>query len=129
MDDNARKVLNDIFVGAQLIKITDSEIVIRRNKETYYFSYDIYDTGCICTYAEVNTNLLIDEKEHPVITKVKYESNINYGDDSCKITFFGGDKAIAEASYCAGSGSGWEYGSYVTIVCRDLNLREVIVEY
>lgn len=64
---------------------------------------------------------------------VRIEENRNESDDCygdyLKITFFGEYKPIAEIESHSYSGSGWQYGASVVLVCEETNEEEIITEW
>lgn len=120
--------ITDALIGAKLISVSDYEIKIEKDHKVYTLNIEQEQGGC-CGYSEVETKLLINEKSKPVITKIEFDRNDNYENDTCLITFFGEYKPLATINSCSGSGSGYYYGACVTIECRDLDICEVITEW
>ena len=120
--------MSEVFVGSKLLKITDTDIIIERDGIVYTIEYDI-DQGACCSYADVFAKLLVSETESPVITSITYKKdNSNYRVCRCVLTFFGVNRAIADACCQAGSESGYDYGANVQLVCKELRIKEVLIE-
>ena len=119
------------LIGYKLEKINNNEIVISNDNKLYILKFEEDDGGC-CGYNELETTLLIDEKNKPIITNVKYEDvseEDEWGDSNSeiiKITFFGENKEIANIKSKSSSGSGWRYGACVTVNCKELHIHETI---
>lgn len=129
--------LIDFLVGMYLVDITNEKIVVEDSRDVQYtFTYECVDDGCTCTYADIESNIVMDISQKPLISKIEIcgSHDPKKSGSFLKMTIFGeyrptyDHREIANVEYCAGS-SGWRYGSTVTIVCEKLKLREVIVKY
>lgn len=116
-------MLEELF-GAQILEIdtmNDEFSVKLRNGEVRHYVVE-EDEGDCCGFNEFDI-LLIDNDEinkNPVITNIVSEKNEEgLDEDTLKLTFFGGHKAIAEINSLSSSGSGWCYGACVTLRCRE----------
>ena len=121
-------ILKDL-IGYKLEKINNNEIVISNDNKLYILKFEEDEGGC-CGYNELETTLLIDGKNKPIITNVKYE-DVSEEDkwgasEIIKITFFGENKEIANIKSKSTSGSGWCYGACVTVNCKELHIHETI---
>ena len=117
------------LIGYKLEKIDNEVIIVSKNNQLYVLKFK-EDYGDCCGYNELQTNLLIDENNKPIITKVEYEDiseEDEFGESEImKITFLGENKEIANIKSKSSSGSGWNYGACVTIKCKELNIDEKI---
>lgn len=120
------------LIGYKLEKINDEEIIVSKENQLYTLKFEENEGDC-CGYNKLETNLLIDEKNKPIITNVKYKDisgETTFGDDdTIEITFFGENKEIAKIKSMSSSGSGWCYGACVTIKCKELNINETLSEW
>lgn len=120
------------LIGYKLEKINDKEIIVSKENQLYTLEFEENEGDC-CGYNELETNLLIDEKNKPIITNVKYKDiggKTFFGDDdTIEITFFGENKEIAKIKSRSSSGSGWCYNACVTIKCKELNINETLSEW
>lgn len=118
------------LIGYQLVSIDDTKIVVCKGNSTYELLIED-DYGDCCGYNDFSTKLLISETElerNPIITNVVIEEDDDDG-MSAKVTFFGECKPVAELSSFSFSGSGWCYGACVTIVCKELDMNEIITQW
>lgn len=117
------------LIGYKLEKINNNEIVISNDNKLHILKFEEDEGGC-CGYNELETTLLIDGKNKPIITNVKYEDvseEDKWGESEIiKITFFGENKEIANIKSKSSSGSGWCYGACVTVNCKELHIHETI---
>lgn len=119
------------LVGYQLISMTEEKIVVQKNGIAYTLMI-VEDEGDCCGYNEITAQLYFDENNlthNPVITNVKVTSKEVGDANEVEITFFGEVKVIAELTSMSSSGSGWQYGACVSIVCKDIDLNETISEW
>jgi hypothetical protein len=129
--------MKEKLIGAQLLEINDSEIIVKKDNQLYTITID-EDYGDCCGYNEVKTTLLVDlenTKNNPVITNIEYDCDVSSieGEITCgdctKITFFGLDKDLATLESASYSESGWQYGACVTLICKELNIDETISQW
>lgn len=114
------------LIGAELIKINRNHIVVEKDGEQYEIIIDD-DGGDCCGYNEIETHLLVSENSRPVITSVKVEDTGDSGwSDETRVTFFGESKPIAEINSLSSSGSGWQYGATVTLICNKLHINQIL---
>lgn len=128
--ENSKMTIKDL-VGYQLISMTEEKIVVQKNGITYTLMI-VEDEGDCCGYNEITAQLYFDENNlthNPVITNVKVTSKEVGDANEVEITFFGEVKVIAELTSMSSSGSGWQYGACVSIVCKDIDLNETISEW
>lgn len=127
------------LVGYQLADINENGIIVKKNGRKFIIKVDktADDRNC-CDYNEIKTKLFIDRKEmfrNPVITNIEISDNDDLahetrcGGDAKTITFFGESKPLAEFNSLSSSGSGWEYGATVKLVCEDLQIDEIVTEW
>lgn len=117
------------LIGYQIVELYDTEMTVRKDTSTFTIEFDC-DHGDCCGFADITNTLFFDpknSKENPVITKVEFSGDEEYGSRNALITFFGGYLPIAKIEANAGSGSGWMYGATVTAKCKPLNMDEEIV--
>ena len=117
-------------VGAQLVELNNNGFTVKRGDEYFHFDF-IEDEGDCCGYNDISTNLFISPSmlsRNPVITKIDIENDDDTGEDSatCRITFFGKVKKMAEVETLSSSGSGYSYGACVSCVCRETEEKEVL---
>lgn len=121
------------LVGYQLMSINDDAIIVKNRETGHIHVLGIEDWyGDCCGFNEIETKLLVSEDEltrNPIITNVVTESKSGGCSERAKITFFGEVKALAELNSRSSSGSGWQYGACVTVVCKSLNMDEVITSW
>lgn len=121
------------LIGYQLVQIDDEKIIVKKDNKIYVLKIE-KDYGDCCGYNEIETHLLINENEiekNPIITNIEFQ---NIMTDPCdcdlvKITFYGNNKKLANIKSLSASGSGWQYGACVSIVCKELDIDEIITEW
>ena len=116
----------DKLVGAQLVSLDSGKMTVTKHGKQYliYFSED---QGDCCGFAILDAKLFISDENqthNPIITNVEVKAENSYGSSMHNITFFGGDKKLAEINTDTGSGSGWDYGACVIISCERLGINE-----
>lgn len=119
------------LIGYQLLKIDNEQIIVSKDNKQYVLTIEA-DEGDCCGYNEIKTQLFIKDnsKNNPIITKVEIERfGRDYDGDEAKITFYGLNKKLATIDSRSSSRSGWNYGACVTIVCKELNLKEEITSF
>lgn len=128
------------LVGYQLADISANGIIVKKGGKTFIIKVNKTEDGSeCCDYNKIETSLFIDRKElfrNPIITNVEIcdndelVSNTAWGDGDAKtITFFGENKALAEFNSLSSSGSGWDYGATVKLVCKDLQIDEIVTTW
>jgi hypothetical protein len=118
------------LIGSQIVNVGDDYIEVKKDDE--FFKLEIIsDDGDCCGFAEFTTNLLYSQNDlrNPIITNVTKEDDGNSYGDSSVITFFGESKPLATIESNAGSGSGWEYGAYVSLECKLLDIDETLASW
>lgn len=65
----------------------------------------------------------------PAITKVERDHDDSGEADDLRITLFGVNKKLAMIDSYSSSGSGWAYGSAMTVRCKETNKVETLTEY
>lgn len=118
------------LIGAQILNVDENFIEVKKDDKTFKLEI-ISDGGDCCGYAEFTTNLLYspDDARNPVITNVTLKDKGNDYNDSSIITFFGEAKPLATIESEAGSGSGWGYGSFVSLQCKALDIDETLASW
>ena len=120
------------LIGSQLVGETCSGILLKKDGKVFELEIDT-DSGDCCGYADFKKVLLIDEdniKRNPVITKVEIiDGESDYDEESCLITLYGENLAMATVEATAGSGSGWHYGACVTVKCPTLGIAGCIASW
>lgn len=118
------------LIGAQILKVDADFIEVKKGDEIFKLEI-ISDGGDCCGYADFTTNLLYSENDlrNPVITNVTLEDRGSDYEESSTITFFGESKPLATIDSNAGSGSGWGYGSFVSLRCKALDIDETLVSW
>lgn len=117
------------LIGSQVLKVEKDCIIVKKDDKV--FQLDILDfNGDCCGYAKFKTQFLYSENDNrnPIITNITHEREDGYGETSL-VTFYGESKEIATIESEAGSGSGWLYGASVSIVCKELEIDEILVEW
>jgi hypothetical protein len=122
------------LIGYQLVSINEHEIRVRKNNDIFTLEI-VTDEGDCCGYNDITTELFISDAElsrNPVITNVTVE-DISHGDyydgENVKLTFFGECNAMATIDSESSSGSGWCYGAAVCIVCKPLEIDEILTSW
>ena len=117
------------LVGFTLIDLNERGMVVEKDGHKFVLLF-IEDEGDCCGYSEISTSLYMDGQCNPVITDVQYMSSNDFSDgDSMKITLFGLDRALAELNAFSYSGSGWEYGSSMSVMCKALEMDEILTQW
>lgn len=121
------------LVGGRLVSLNQEGFVVEvypTYRKTFLFSED---PGDCCGYNEVSSTLLVDTdpKNLPVITRIEHvvDENSVWDTQTCRITFFGEDKKLAEINTESGSGSGWQYGACVTVKCVETGEEEILSQW
>lgn len=118
------------LIGFRLISISNEEIIVEKDGKQYRLEIDD-DYGDCCGWNEIEAKLLVSETDlvaNPVITNVEVHGSLdeNFEYSSGKATFFGVYKPMATLETSSGSGSGWQYGAAVTVMCKELSINETI---
>lgn len=117
------------LIGYRLVSGNNEGFVVENDGKKYFLEI-IDDGGDCCGFNDIITNF--DLKEKPIITRVEIKKcNEVFDDpgDTARITFFGLNKEIGKIESNSNSGSGWSYGACVSIICKDLCIREVITKW
>lgn len=122
------------LIGGQLIELNNDGFVVVKEGKEYHFDFDT-DGGDCCGYADIDANFLISDEElarNPIIVDIEESTNMkgrfSFGDDIV-IKFFGEQKQIAQIECEAGSGSGWHYGAWASVTCRETKENRTLVEW
>lgn len=118
------------LIGFQLVSITDKRILVRKDDALWLLQIAEYEGDC-CGFNEIEARLLVDDADtsrNPVITDVNVvKSNDGWNEgERCEVTFFGECKPLATLNTYSGSGSGWQYGACVRLICKPLELDETL---
>lgn len=107
------------LIGAQIVKLTEDQIIVRTSEDDDPISLDFYKDNIDCGWASIRHELFYEEgnKENPVITNIEVEENENGCSERVVLTLFGEAKTLAEYNFSCGSDSGWHYGAAITVVC------------
>lgn len=118
------------LIGAQITNIFDEYIEVKKDGRIFKLEI-VSDDGDCCGYAEFETKLfyLPNSERNPVITNVTLNYLENYNGVSSVLTFYGESKPLATIESEAGSGSGWSYGAYVQLVCKELEIDETLASW
>ncbi|MDX1769922.1 MAG: hypothetical protein R3328_00205 [Planococcaceae bacterium] len=119
------------LIGAQILTVNEDSIEVKLGENIFKLEIES-DGGDCCGYASFTTNLLYSENDfrNPIITNVSLDNEENsYEGDSSVITFYGESKALATIESEAGSGSGWNYGAFVTLRCKALDIDENLASW
>ena len=119
----------DELIGYQILSMDESGFVVQKDEKKRHFKFDEDYGGC-CGWTELSANLFIEEgnKNNPIITCIKYSEEEDYS-QKVIITFFVGEKKLAEIEAEAGSGSGWHYGACVTCCCIETKEEEILASW
>ena len=118
------------LIGAQILTVNDDLIEVKLDGKIFTLEI-VSDNGDCCGYANFTTNLLYSENDYknPIITKVSLEDTGGKYSDTSIVTFYGESKPLATIESEAGSGSGWGYGSFVSIRCKALDIDEGLASW
>ena len=120
----------DKLIGSQIVSINEDSIVVKLGEKTHTLEIVASEGDC-CGYADFTTALLYSEgcTENPIVTNVELKNSGGSYSDSSVFTFYGGSRALATIESSAGSGSGWEYGACVYLVCKSLDIEEDLASW
>lgn len=112
------------LIGAQVISIDGNEIKVKLNESIHTLTLNV-DYGDCCGYADFEINLFYSENDsrNPIITNIEIVNTDSNGDSSI-LTFYGENKELLSIESEAFSGSDYEYGACVSLVCNTLNIDE-----
>jgi hypothetical protein len=118
------------LVGAQILTVKDDSIEVKLDGKIFTLEI-ISDGGGCCGYADFTTNLHYSENDirNPIITNVSLENKEDNYSDASIVTFYGESKPLATIESEAGSGSGWNYGAFVSIRCNALDIDEDLASW
>lgn len=118
------------LIGAQILKVEEESIQVLKDGKVYILEI-LSDYGDCCGYANFTTTMLYspDSIHNPVITNVKTQEGEDGESESVFVTFYGEYAPLVEIDAEAGSGSGWQYGASVTMVCKELGIDEHLVSW
>lgn len=117
------------LIGCQLLSIDNQNIVVKKGDKVHVLHIQEDEGGC-CGFNDIETSLFVSSEElnrNPVITNVSVlRDDYDCDEETCKVTFFGELKELAEVKTLSSSGSGWCYGATVSLVCNELGLNETL---
>ena len=128
-DEYLQKVehkLNNVLLGAKLIEITNEFFIVEKDKKTYKIIIKQYNGG---GYNEVIAKFVITDEINPVITNIKIEKYEEYMSGEAVITLYSESNEIATLKSISSSRSGCQYGAFVRIVCKELDIDEIVTEW
>lgn len=116
------------LIGFQIISLDATTIKVRRGDGKVFDIHIIDDGGDCCGFNDIETKLFVEKNSHrnPVITSVSQVVDDNRYESTCKVTFFGEEKTIAQINTCSSSGSGWCYGACVSVKCDELDIDNIL---
>lgn len=115
------------LIGAKLIDLDDNCLIVEKDNIRYHINLE-EDPGDCCGFNEIETTLLIDENNSPIIINTERTTDEGeYGDgERCILTLLGESRPIAEINAYSSSGSGWAYGACVKLVCNELDINVML---
>lgn len=120
------------LIGARLVEINNEGFTIKMNNGNLQHFIFEEDPGDCCGYSEVTTKLLIDKNDlrtMPAITNVEWIKGEEGEGEAAIITLFGINKQLAEIDSYSSSGSGWCYGSTMSVRCKETGEEEIITSW
>lgn len=127
------EMLNSL-IGSRLVMLSDEGFTVRGDdgKERHFVFEEDY--GDCCGFNEVTSTIFFnpnDEENLPAITNIDRLEDECPTDDgnSLRITFFGLAKKLAIIDSYSSSGSGWQYGATVTLICKETGDEAVVTTW
>ena len=103
--------LSDL-IGAELVRISGKEIVVKKNGKEY--TYIVDEAGSYSDWWETFGIMDKGAGRNPVITNYQITDN----GETYRLVFFGLNKKIAELQSKFHNNSGWDYGCFVNLYCK-----------
>ena len=118
------------LIGAQIVSIDSFGMKVKLNDKEYFLEFHEDDGDC-CGFASIIGELKYKKEDgnNPVITNIEYENVGSCGEDVLLITFYGESKVIADLEGSCGSGSGYGYGAVASVVCKELDIDEILASW
>ena len=118
------------LIGAQIVSIDSFGMKVKLNDKEYFLEFHEDDGDC-CGFASIIGELKYKKEDgnNPVITNIEYENVGSCGEDVLLITFYGESKVIAGLEGSCGSGSGYGYGAVASVVCKELDINEILASW
>lgn len=113
------------LIGAKLIDLDDNCLIVEKDGIRCHISLE-EDLGDCCGFNEIETTLLIDKNNSPIITNVERIADEEGDGERCMLTLLGESRPIAEINTYSSSGSGWQYGACVKLVCNMLDINVML---
>lgn len=123
----------DTIIGAQLIELSDEGFTVRdKDGKECHFIFE-QDEGDCCGFNDITSTIFFnpnDKENLPVLTNIDLlEDECADEGNSLRITFFGLAKKLAMIESYSSSGSGWEYGATVTLVCKETGAEATVTSW
>ena len=121
------------LIGAQLVELNKDGFTVVKNNKEYHFYFESDDGDC-CGYADIETNFMVDDEQqnrNPIIVDITEVTPISkYRDsDFLIVNFFGEQKQIAKIECETGSGTGYRYGAWVAVSCKETKESKTLVSW
>lgn len=119
------------LIGAQLVSMDDESMTVNISGKEYILEFHEDDGDC-CGFAIITGELKYKKEDgnNPVITNIEYnDTGSGYGEDALLITFYGESKVIADLEGNCGSSSGYGYGAVASVVCKELDIDEILASW
>lgn len=113
------------LIGAKLIDLDDNCLIVEKDGIRYHINLE-EDPGVCGGFNEIETTLLIDENNSPIIINTERTTDENDYGERCIFTLLGESKPIVEINTYSSSDSGWQYGAYVKLVCNELDINVIL---
>ena len=124
----------DGLIGSRLAEMSDEGFTVRgADGKERHFVFE-KDYGDCCGFNEVTSTIFFnpnDKENLPAITNIdRLEDELPTDDgNSLRITFFGLAKKLAVVDSYSSSGSGWQYGATVTLICKETGDEAVVTTW
>lgn len=127
------KEMMDGLIGSYLVELSEAGFTIKgKDGKERHFVFE-QDEGDCCGFNEITATLFFnpnDKKNLPAITNIDLlEDECADEGNSLRITFFGLAKKLAMIESYSSSGSGWEYGATVTLVCKETGAEATVISW
>lgn len=113
------------LIGTKLIDLDDNCLIVEKDNIRYHIDLE-EDPGDCCGFNEIETTLLIDKNNSPIITNMERISDEEGDGERYILTLLGESRPIAKINTYSSSGSGWQYGAYVKLVCNELDINVML---